>query len=126
MWQNKFDREMPQSQTIGQLKAPWEISTMTQQSGKSRTIRKSNQAAGVHKAHYAYNYVRKSSILLARTGVRKISSVACGFSPVKIHFSDKGERTVQTPCPPPSGSAHERDDAKRREWPEKCKIVIWI
>ena len=33
-------------------------------------------------------YVRKSSILLAGKGVRKISSVACGFSPIKIHFSD--------------------------------------
>ena len=30
----------------------------------------------------------KISILLARTGVRQISSVACGFSPVKILFSD--------------------------------------
>ena len=28
--------------------------------------------------------VQKSSILLARTGVRKISSVACEFSPLKI------------------------------------------
>ena len=25
---------------------------------------------------------------LARTGVRKISSVACGFSPIKVHFSE--------------------------------------
>ena len=32
--------------------------------------------------------VRKSSILLAGTGVRKISSVARGFSPIKIHFSE--------------------------------------
>ena len=24
----------------------------------------------------------------ARTGVRKISTVACGFSPIKIHYSD--------------------------------------
>ena len=30
----------------------------------------------------------KSSNLLARTGVRKISSIACGFSQIKIHFSD--------------------------------------
>ena len=29
---------------------------------------------------------RKSSILLARTGVRKISSVACGFSSIKIDY----------------------------------------
>ena len=33
-------------------------------------------------------YVQKSSILLAGTGVRKINSVACEFSPIKIHFSD--------------------------------------
>ena len=33
-------------------------------------------------------YVGKSSILLAGTGVRKISYVACGFSPIEIHFSD--------------------------------------
>ena len=38
--------------------------------------------------HYAKYYVRKSSILLAGTGVRKISSVVCEFSPIKIHFSD--------------------------------------
>ena len=50
------------------------------------TIRKLNQASGVLKVHYAY-YVCKSSILLARTGTRKISSVACGFSPIRIHFS---------------------------------------
>ena len=30
----------------------------------------------------------KSSIVLVGTGVRKISSVACGFSTIKIHFSD--------------------------------------
>ena len=30
----------------------------------------------------------KSSILLSGTGVGNISSVACGFSPIQIHFSD--------------------------------------
>ena len=30
----------------------------------------------------------KRFILLAVTGVRKISSVACGFCPIKIHFPD--------------------------------------
>ena len=33
-------------------------------------------------------YVPKSSILFARNGTVKISSVACGFSPVKIDYSD--------------------------------------
>ena len=28
----------------------------------------------------------KAAFLLARTGVRKISSVACGFRPIKIHY----------------------------------------
>ena len=42
----------------------------------------------VYKEHYALYYVSKSSILLARTGVWKISSVACGFSPIKIDYSD--------------------------------------
>ena len=37
---------------------------------------------------------RKSSILLARTGVRKISSVTCVFSSIKIHFSDYGESLI--------------------------------
>ena len=32
--------------------------------------------------------VPKSSILLAGTGVWKISSVACGFSSIKIDYSD--------------------------------------
>ena len=43
---------------------------------------------GVRKAHYTYYYVQKSFIFLARTGIRKISSVACEFCPVKINFSD--------------------------------------
>ena len=30
----------------------------------------------------------KFFILLAKTGLRKINSAACGFSPIKIHFSD--------------------------------------
>ena len=34
------------------------------------------------------HYVPKSSILLAIIGVWKISSVACGFSSVKIDYSD--------------------------------------
>ena len=33
-------------------------------------------------------YVPNSSILFAGNGVVKISSVACGFSPVKIDYSD--------------------------------------
>ena len=33
-------------------------------------------------------YVPKSSILLAGTGVWKISSVACGFSSIKIDYYD--------------------------------------
>ena len=35
-----------------------------------------------------YEYVPKSSILLTGTGVWKISSVACGFSSIKIDYSD--------------------------------------
>ena len=31
---------------------------------------------------------QKSSFLLARTGVQKISSVACGFSSIKIDYFD--------------------------------------
>ena len=58
-----------------------------EQSGKSGTVLESNQASGVRKTHYAWYYVRKSSILLAVPALRKISSVACGFSPIKIHFS---------------------------------------
>ena len=36
--------------------------------------------------------MRKSSILLA--GTRKIISVACGFSPIKIHFSDSPKSLI--------------------------------
>ena len=57
------------------------------QSGKSATIRESNHCLGVCKEHYTYYYVPKSSILLAGTGVWKISSVACGFSSIKIDYS---------------------------------------
>ena len=52
------------------------------QSGKSGTIRESNQASGVRK-----HITRSTSILLVGTGVRKISFVACGFSPIIIHLS---------------------------------------
>ena len=79
---------MPQSQTILQHYEEETQTTycnMTAQSGKPGTIRESNQALGVRKAHY---YVHKSSILLAGTGVRKVSSVACRLSPIKIHLSE--------------------------------------
>ena len=56
--------------------------------GKSATIRESNHGLGVCKEHYAKYYVPKSSIWLARTGVWKINSVACGFSSIKIDYSD--------------------------------------
>ena len=39
-------------------------------------------------------YVRKSSISLAGTGVRKISSVASGSSPIKIHYFDYLKRFI--------------------------------
>ena len=55
-------------------------------SGKLVTIQESNHASGVYKEHYAY--VPKSSILLATTGVWEISYVACGFSSIKIDYSD--------------------------------------
>ena len=57
-------------------------------SGKSATNRESNHGSGVCKEHYALYYVPKHSILLAGTGVWKISSVACGFSFIKIDHSD--------------------------------------
>ena len=57
-------------------------------SGSQQAIREPNQASGVRKVQYTLYYVRKLFILLARTGVRKMSSVACGLCPVKIHFSD--------------------------------------
>ena len=56
--------------------------------GKSTTIRESNHGLGVCKEHYAKYYVPKSSIWLAGTGVWKINSVACGFSSIKIDYSD--------------------------------------
>ena len=56
----------------------------TGHSGKSATIRESNNGSGVCKEHYEKNYVPKCSILLAGTGV----SAACGFSSIKIDYSD--------------------------------------
>ena len=61
-------------------------------SGKSCTIQESNQASGVRKAHYALHSVRTRSILLAQMGVRKISFVAYGISPIKIHYFDYSKR----------------------------------
>ena len=54
----------------------------------STTIPESNHGLGVCKEHYALCYVPKSSILLAGTGLWKISSVAVGFSSIKIDYSD--------------------------------------
>ena len=62
--------------------------TAKSQSGKPGTIRESNQASGVRKAHSRSTMYEKNSILLAGTDIRKISSVACGLSPFKIHFSE--------------------------------------
>ena len=36
----------------------------------------------------------KAPFLLTGTGVRKISSVACGFSPIKIDFSDYPKNSI--------------------------------
>ena len=64
--------------------------TLLEQSGQSETIRESNQASGVQM--YVRRIARSTmyetwrSILLAGTGLNKISSVACGFSSIKIHF----------------------------------------
>ena len=59
-------------------------------SGKSATIRESNHGSGVCKEHYAKYYAPKSSILLAGTGIWKVSTTACGFSSInfKIDYSD--------------------------------------
>ena len=63
-------------------------------SGKSATIRESNHGLSVCKEHYAKYYVPKSSILLARTCVWKISSVAFGFSSIKIDYSDNPKNLI--------------------------------
>ena len=54
-------------------------------SGKSETIRESNQASGVHvrKAHYAWYYIWTKRLHFVR---RKISFLACEFSPIKSIF----------------------------------------
>ena len=59
--------------------------------GKSATIRESNHGS-VYVSSISRSttciYVPKRFILLAGTGVWKISSVACGFSSIKIDYSD--------------------------------------
>ena len=57
-------------------------------SGKSATIRESNHGLGVCKEHYTKYYVPKCSILLAGTGVWKISYVTSEFSFNNIDYSD--------------------------------------
>ena len=56
------------------------------QLGKPGPIQKSNEASVLRKAHYLLYYVRKGSILSSGIGVRKISYVECGLSPIKIHI----------------------------------------
>ena len=81
---------MPKTDSLPSILAYHATGTKSHHSGKSATIRESNHGSGVHvcKKHYAYYYVPKSPILLARTGVWKTSSVAFGFSSIKINFSD--------------------------------------
>ena len=43
---------------------------------------------------YIRSNVPKSSILLAGTGIWKISSVACGFSSIKIVYSDYSKSLI--------------------------------
>ena len=54
-------------------------------SGKSATIRESNQGSGVCKEHYVLYYVPKSSILFNGNGAVKISFVASE----KLYQQDK-------------------------------------
>ena len=49
---------------------------MNRHLGKNGTIRELNQASRVRN-NYVYYYVRKSSILLAGKGIRKISFLEC-------------------------------------------------
>ena len=63
-------------------------------SRKSATIPESNHGSGVCKENYAYYYVPKSFNLLAGTGVWKISSVACGFSSIKIDYFDYSKSVI--------------------------------
>ena len=56
-------------------------------SGKFATIRESNHGSGVCKERYAKFYVQKSSILVAGPRIWKISSIACGFSSIRIDYS---------------------------------------
>ena len=48
----------------------------------------------VGKAHYAYYYVRKTSIVLAGNGVRKMRFSACECSLSKIHCPIRGNINV--------------------------------
>ena len=57
-------------------------------SRKSTTIRESNHGSGVYRRITRSTMYQKSSILLAGTGVWKISSVACGLSSTIIDYSD--------------------------------------
>ena len=61
---------------------------MESQSGKSGTIRESNQASGVRNAHYALYYVQKKLHFGSQNWHKENSSLVCGCSPIKIHFSD--------------------------------------
>ena len=56
-------------------------------SGKSGTIRESNKVS-VNVRRIMQSTMYETTPFLAGTGVRKISSVACGFNTIKIHFSD--------------------------------------
>ena len=63
--------------------------------GKSATIRESNHGSGVHVKYIMRSTMYpKNSILLARTGVWKISSEADGFSSINIDYSDNAKNLI--------------------------------
>ena len=68
------------------------LRTLIKRLGNSCTpfgkVRESNHGSGVCKEDCAKYYVPKSSILLAGTGIWKVSFEACGFRSIKIDYSD--------------------------------------
>ena len=64
-------------------------------SGKSAIIRESNHGSGVCKEHYAKYFVPKSIHFVSRNWRMENKFLACGFSYIKIDYSDKSEKFNQ-------------------------------
>ena len=67
--------------------------------GVFKTIKKIQLNSRIKPRMYVWrSTILKNCILLAGTGVKNDSTVVCGFSPIKIHYSDYPKQIIGVLC----------------------------